>query len=223
MRKGAGVGSVAQRPELSRRQWASLRETVDAGMARAAQVLSEMSGVPLEVTSSAIALVPLAQILTAAGNPETPAVGVYVGMEGEGRGYLLLLLDEPMACELAALVLGEDGGVVRLDDGLAVSALAEAANVACSSFINAVADATGLRLHATPPVVVDDMRGAIMDVAVADVALLGDEALLIETEVLPAAARASGSPGVDARLLAIPTPDTLASLLERLPQRAVVG
>ncbi len=217
------MGAVELRPKVSPRQLLALQATVDAGMTRAAQVLSEMSGEELSVTSSAIEIVPLARVSTAAGNPEVPAVGVYVGMEGDGAGYLLLLMDEPMARELAALLLGEPVENIGLDDELAVSALAEAGNVACSSFMNAVAEATDMRLNATPPVVVDDMRGAIMDVAVADIALLGDEALLIETAFVPAAAPASGSTVVDARLLAIPTPDTLDCLLERLRRRAAAG
>ncbi len=192
-------------------------------MASAARVLSEMSGEQLEVRSSAIEIVPLAQVALAAGRPEAPAVGVYVCMQGDGEGYLLLLLDEPMACELAALMLGVGVQSISLADDLATSALAEAGNVACSSFMNAVAEATGLILHATPPVVVDDMRGAIMDVAIADIASRGDEALLIETELLPSSPVAANLPVVDARLLAIPTPETLASILDRLAERTTAG
>ncbi len=217
------MGIAPPRPKLSGRQLLHLQATVDAAMESAARVLSEMSGELLEVRSSAIEIVPLAQVATAAGSPEVPALGVYVCMQGDGEGYLLLLLDEPMACELAALMLGVPVESLTLADELAASALAEAGNVACSSFMNAVAEATGLVLHATPPVVVDDMRGAIMDVAVADIAMLGDEALLIETEFLPSSPNTTGSPVVDARLLAIPTPDTLTSILDRLARRAMAG
>jgi chemotaxis protein CheC len=139
-------------------------------------------------------------------------------MGGDGFGYLLLLLDESMAAELAALLLCEEPGTTRLQDELAASALAEAGNVSCSAFMNALGEATRLRLMARPPVVVGDMRGAIMDVAIADIAQSGDEALLITTRLGRADEVVEA---VNSRLLAIPTPETLAMLLSRLGAVAV--
>ena len=165
-----------------------LHEPVDRALARSAETLSEMSGVPIAFTSSTIDIVPLAEVPTAVGNPGEPAIGIYVGMEGDGSGYVLLLMDEPMAIQLAALMLGEDPATITLEDELPASALAEAGNVACSSFMNEIGDATRLELLAMPPVVVGDMRGAIMDVAIADIAQLGDEALLITTQLGPESA-----------------------------------
>ena len=85
-----------------------------------------MSGVTIEFNSSTIDIVPLAEVPAAVGQPGEPAIGIYVGMEGDGFGYLLLLMDEPMAIGLAALMLGEDPASISLEDELAVSALAEA-------------------------------------------------------------------------------------------------
>jgi chemotaxis protein CheC len=139
-----------------------------------------------------------------------------VGIEGGGAGYVLVLLDEPMAADLAALMLGDEPGSVSVQDELAASALAEAGNVSCSAFMNALGEATGLTLMAMPPVVIGDMRGAIMDVAIADIAEHGDEALLIETLLAPMDAAEQGSAVVKARLLAIPTLETLQAILDRL-------
>jgi chemotaxis protein CheC len=111
-------------------------------------------------------------------------------------------------------------GSIRVEDELAASALAEAGNISCSAFMNALGEATGLRLMATPPVVVGDMRGAIMDVAIADIAQSGDEALLITTHLGRSDVRGDAE-GVQARLLAIPTPATLKAILDRLGSRAV--
>lgn len=191
----------------------ALHETVDRALARSAETLTEMSGVPITISSSEVDLVPLAEVPTAVGSPDEPAIGVYVGMEGDGNGYLLLLLDEPMAADLAALLLCEDPGAIDLHDELAASALAEAGNVSCSAFMNALGEATNLTLMAMPPVVVGDMRGAIMDVAIADIAQTGDEALLIKTRL---GRDDAASDHVNARLLAIPTPETMGNILQRL-------
>src|ERR687885_172200 len=178
--------TLSTRHSLSEAQFQALGGAVEVAMVRSAETLSEMSGVPIAIAATAIEIVPLAEVPTAVGSPEEPAVGVYVGIEGDGAGYVLVLLDELMAGDLAALMLGEEPGSVAVEDELAASALAEAGNVACSAFMNGLGEATGLTLMAMPPVVVGDMRGAIMDVAIADVAQHGDEALLIKTQLAPA-------------------------------------
>ncbi|HYY88745.1 MAG TPA: chemotaxis protein CheX [Chloroflexota bacterium] len=212
--------ALSTRHSLPQAQLNALHAVVQAAMDRSAATLSEMSGVSIAISATAIDIVPLAEVPTAVGRPEDPAVGVYVGMEGDGSGYLLLLLDELMAGDLAALMLGEEPGSVAVEDELAASALAEAGNVACSAFMNGLGEATGLTLMAMPPVVVGDMRGAIMDVAIADIAQHGDEALLIKTQLAPADVIAADSTLVNARLLAIPTPDTLGAIMGGLKKAA---
>jgi chemotaxis protein CheC len=209
--------TVSTRHSLTEGQFEALGAAVETAMRRSAETLSEMSGVPIAISAAAIEIVPLAEVPTAVGSPEEPAIGVYVGIEGDGAGYVLVLLDEPMAEDLAALMLGEEPGSIPVEDELAASALAEAGNVSCSAFMNALGEATGLTLMAMPPVVIGDMRGAIMDVAIADIAQHGDEALLIKTQLAPADAPEHGAAGVvNARLLAIPTPETLDAILQRL-------
>src|SRR5207302_1195071 len=144
-------------------QLEALTATIDRAMARSAETLSKMSGVQIAISSSEVEVVRLAEVPAAVGLPDEPAIGIYVGIEGDGAGYLLLLLDELMADNLAALLLREPCGSIDRHDARAVSALAKAGNVSCSAFMNALGDATQLTLKARPPFVMDDMRGAIMD------------------------------------------------------------
>jgi len=74
-------------------------------------------------------------------------------------------------------------------------------------------DSTGLRLEVTPLAVVQDMRGAIVDAIVADVAVLGDEALVIGTRFNLVTEGESQAP--DVRFLVIPSQATLETLLTR--------
>jgi chemotaxis protein CheC len=197
-----------------------LQLVINRALSRSAETLSMMSGLDISISSSAVERVPLAEVPMALGAPDEPAVGVYVGMECEGNGYLLLLMDEAMAVRLAGLLLGEPADTIDIADELPASALAEAGNVSCSAFMNELGEATGLCLKAMPPVVVNDMRGAILDVAIADIAQNGDEALLIRT-TLGRADGSTGAEGVNARLLVIPTPETLDAILERLGSRTL--
>ena len=62
------------------------------------------------------------------------------------------------------------------------SALGEVGNVTASLFLNAIADATGLSLRPSPPAVVMDMVGAIIDIIVIASGAVADEILLLEVE-----------------------------------------
>ncbi len=187
-----------------------LRPLVVAALERAGTSLSEMAGMQVHVTSSALELVPLSEVPSAAGSAEAVAVGVYVGMTCGGQGHVLLLMDEPVAKRLTGALLGEDPADICVSDEMPASALAEAGNIACSAFMNSLGDATGVVLEVTPPAVVEDMRGAIVDAIVAEVALMGDEALIIGTSF-----GLASDEDLDAHLLVVPTPETLASLLAR--------
>jgi chemotaxis protein CheC len=64
-----------------------------------------------------------------------------------------------------------------------ISALAEAGNVAGSFFLTTIADWAGLALPPTPPVIIHEMCGAILDTLAAELALMENEqALMIDTQ-----------------------------------------
>jgi chemotaxis protein CheC len=187
-----------------------LRRFVVPAVEAAANTLTQMTGIDISVSSCTVDLVRLAALPSAAGSPEDVAVGVYLGMQGDGQGHILLLMDGCVAQQVAGLMLGEAPAAVLVQDELAASALAEAGNVSCGAFMNALGDATGLRLEVTPPAVVEDMRGAIVDAVVAEIALLGDKALVIGTRFA-----LLGEDALDVRFLVVPAPETLDALLDR--------
>jgi chemotaxis protein CheC len=189
-----------------------LRRFVVPAVDAAANTLTQMTGIEISVASCSVNLVRLAELPASAGNPEEIAIGIYLGMHGDGQGHILLLMDGSVAQQVAGLMLGEAPEDVSIEDELAASALAEAGNVSCGAFMNALGDATAVRLELTPPAVVEDMRGAIVDAVVAEIALLGDEALVIGTRfALPD----DDAQALDVRFLVVPSPETLDLLLER--------
>src|SRR5882672_5361375 len=85
-RAGSAMPTVPARHSLSQEQLSLLHEPVDRALARSAETLSEMSGVPIAFTLATIDMVALPDVPTAVGNPGDPAIGIYVGMEGDGFG-----------------------------------------------------------------------------------------------------------------------------------------
>ena len=61
------------------------------------------------------------------------------------------------------------------------SALGEVGNITGTFFLNAVANALNIIIHPSPPVVLIDMAGAILDIAMVDILQEGDEVSIVET------------------------------------------
>jgi chemotaxis protein CheC len=81
-----------------------------------------------------------------------------------------MLLDQPV------------GTTTELGD-MEISALAEAGNVAGSFFLTTIADWAGLALPPTPPVIIHEMCGAILDTLAAELALMEHEqAMMIDAQ-----------------------------------------
>ncbi|GAC1313515.1 MAG: chemotaxis protein CheC [Chloroflexota bacterium] len=207
------MSMVGARPVIAQRL-AHLSPIVSQALQRAALAMTEMTGVRFNVSSTSLGLACVTQVPEIAGGADLVALGVYFAFHGEGQGHLLLLMDEDGGREVAGLLLGEDPATINVSEELPASALAESGNVSCSAFLNALGDTLGLRLGITPPAVVQDMRGAILDALAADIASAAEEALVISTRFTMGDADAT-THSLDARLLVVPTPETLEAFLER--------
>ena len=64
------------------------------------------------------------------------------------------------------------------------SALGEVGNIVGSSYINALAEMTGMALEPTPPGVASDMLGAIVETVLAGHAHTGDIALVLDSDLV---------------------------------------
>ena len=110
-------------------------------------------------------------------------VAVYLGVEGDLHGHILMAYSESMALGLVDMLMGQPEGTTTELGELEISALAEAGNVAGSFFLTTIADWSGLTLPPTPPVVIREMCGAILDTLAGELALQShDEAMVIDAQ-----------------------------------------
>ncbi|MBX5491026.1 MAG: chemotaxis protein CheC [Chloroflexi bacterium] len=160
-----------------------LTPAIEQAAASAAGVLGEMAGRNIATGGVTLRQVALAELPLVAGDPERPVVAVHLGVQGATPGHILLALSERMASGLVDMLLGQPEGTTTDLDELGKSALAEAGNVAGSFFLTALAERARVVLAPTPPLVLYDMCGAILDTLAAELALLAcDEAIVIETQ-----------------------------------------
>lgn len=154
------------------------------GMQRAATGLSTMLGENLAVSQPDVRIVPITEIPALLGGPESEAVGIYLRSEGEMAGQMILVLPLAKSLEIADLVLNRTPGNTVGLGTLERSALAEVGNLAVSFFLNAVASVTGLEARPTPPAVMVDMVGAILDIIIATTGGVSEHVLMIQASFM---------------------------------------
>jgi chemotaxis protein CheC len=128
--------------------------------------------------------------------------------EGDATGHILLVHQPEVAFAIIDMLLGNAPGSTQSLEEMEQSALAELGNVIGSSFLNAIADALGLSLRPSPPDVILDMAGAILDVAVVEILQESEDVFVSETAFGTDDRQANGT------FLVIPSVSFLKVILE---------
>ena len=168
--------------------WASFVERdkvaglLSAAMDHAAAGLSQMVGRPISIKIPSIQVVPIGQVAEHAGGAETEMVGVYLLIEGDVPAQAILMISQDDALHLVDLLMDiPEGSTTELGE-LEKSALGEVGNLTVSLFLNEIATLTGSSSKPSPPAVMIDMLGAIVNVVTTPIAATADDLLILETE-----------------------------------------
>lgn len=159
-----------------------LRNVSRIGLDNASQALSTMTVGGTVLAAPQLSFLPLHLVPNIAGGPEAIVVGIYLGIEGDLAGHLMLLFEADSAARVADMLLEQPQGTTQELDELALSALGEAGNVTGSAYLNTLANRTGLKVVPSAPTVIMDMAGAILESIIAELYLFGDDVLVVGTE-----------------------------------------
>ncbi len=194
-------------PLPSDAQLDALREVANIGCGHAANALSRLMG-GRKVDLS----VPRALVTDPAGaaellGGEAPVVASWLGMTGELRGVLLLVLPTQDGTALEALLLGgRDADAAERD-----SMLMEVANIVASACLSAIGKLTGWRLMPTVPSLRRGSAHGVVDAAVGQVRGAVGPVVVLEARFSSAAA-----PEVSGQVLLVLERDSSHALLARL-------
>ncbi len=173
--------------------------------------LSKMVGHNLVVTSLDLKQYPAKDGASLLGGPENIVVGINLEVSGDATGHLMLIHEPIIAFELIDmqkdLPPGSTQGLGSLEDSI----LGEMGNVTGSLFLNAMADVSGLNLLISPPTVMIDMAGAILDIALAKNMQEGDDILVVK------ATFGAGERQIDGVFMILPSSEFIEIVL-RHPQ-----
>ncbi len=191
-------------------QMKACTQLVGEGSAKAIHGLAQMVGREIQVSAFNARRVPVNQAADLVGGSEALALGVYLGVTGCATGHMFMIYKPETALALADLLMGNPVGTTKSMAEMEESALGEVGNIMASGFLNSISDATGLTFQPTPPAVMLDMAGAILDVAMASILEESDQALVVETNFTTEDRQISGT------LLIMPSPDLLQVLLKHI-------
>ncbi len=167
---------------LTRQEQRSWNQLVGRGIEHSIAGLSEMVGrdvkVKNHVNPARIEVKDAAELL---GGAEALTVAVYLRVGGSATGHMVLVYSPETAYELVDMLLGLAPGTTQELEPMERSALGEMGNIMGSFFLNAVADATGVELLPSPPAVMMDMAGSILDSVLAEIMMETDEVLVADT------------------------------------------
>jgi chemotaxis protein CheC len=161
-----------------------LRTMAETGIHQAAFGFSKMVGETLTVSDPTVRLVPLTTVQDLLGGPENEAVGIYLRAEGDLCAQFMMVIPVSKALEIVDKLMGEPAGTTQVLGSHERSALAELGNLTGTFFLNAIAQMTGLETRPSPPAVVVDMVGAILNILLMSWDGMSDKVLMIQARFM---------------------------------------
>ncbi|HSV74880.1 MAG TPA: chemotaxis protein CheC [Chthonomonadales bacterium] len=188
----------------------ALREVANIGAGHAVTSLSALTDRDFRMSVPSFGVVALHEFAAVVGHMEEVAAAVYMPVEGDVSGHVAFLFPFDCACRLCDVILCREPGDTQRLDEMECSVLAETGNILISSFLNAIADMSDLRLPSAPPGIAVDMAGAILASIAAASPSLGDHALTIMTRL------ADREQPIEGVFVFIPEPESLGTLLRAI-------
>ena len=182
---------------------------VSKGIANALSGLSEMVGHEIGVTSLDLKRLPAKDAAVLLGGTEAPGIGIYLSIDGDVTGHLLLMHDPKIAFQLIDLQLGLPPGSTQELGEMECCALGDIGNITGTFFLNTLADSAGLVLMPSPPRVIVDTVVAIMSIPLGFIMEKQDDALVAK------ATFSADSRQMDGTFMVLPTMDFLKAILNR--------
>jgi chemotaxis protein CheC len=201
---------MQQQVGLTRDEMAIWTWLVSKGITKSLTGLSQMVGQELIVNSLEMQEYPIAETPNLLGGAENIVVGTYLSISGDADGHLVLVHQPQIAFDLIDMQMGQAPGTTKTMEEMERSVIGEIGNITASFFLGAIADATGLLLMPSPPAVMVDMAGAILGVAISNLMLQQDTALVAKSTF------GTASREIDGTFIILPTSEFMMTIINKL-------
>ncbi len=196
---------------LNSMKMSALAEIGNIGAGNATTALSQvLGGKKVDISVTKAQMVPITEVAEALGGPERIVYAVHLHVSGDINGDVLFIMSEEGATTLAGIMTfkgaGFEGPLTELEE----SALKELGNIVAGSYVSAISQMTNMYIEISPPDLVVDMLGAILDAMLIQIGLLADEVVMLKTQIIIEGEE------IDAEFLFLLDEDNMKKLLQKL-------
>lgn len=160
-----------------------LTEIGNIGAGNATTAVANMLGIKINMSVPHVELTPVEQIVSAIGAEDEVVVGIMLGVENDITGSMMFLMDMPSAHHLVNRLMMRNPDYNADFDEMDLSAIKEIGNIIAGAYLSALSGLTNMKITPTVPYVAIDMAGAILSVPAIQFGMVGDNALMIKTEM----------------------------------------
>ena len=196
---------------LRKDQLDALREFGNIGSGNAATALAQFLNRKIDMTVPKAKILPFRDVAQLIGGPEEKVMGIFLRVMGDISGKFLLLIPEEASIKLLhALMPGFEISAPHRMGEMEISCMREVGNILAGAFLNALSILTNTTILNSLPTLAFDMAGALIDTVVADMAVVSDHVLMLETSFV------ESEEDLKLHIFLLPDPDSLGHLLDLL-------
>ncbi len=159
-----------------------LREIGNIGAGNATTALSVMLNKKLDMQVPKVELLDFDSLSRIVGGEEAIVAALYLFLEGDISGSMMFMLEESCAHGLVNSLMGRPMDYNEPFNEMDLSALQEIGNIITGSYLSALSSLTNLTVTSSVPYLSIDMAASILSIPAIEFGMIGDKALLIETE-----------------------------------------
>ncbi len=148
--------------ELNPAQLDAIKEVGNIGAGHGATALSQLLGKRILITVPKANIIPLSEIPSLVGDPNTLVAGLTLSILGDATGKIILLFPRDSALHLADMLLKQPIGSSKILTEMGHSAIKEAGNILTGAYLSALNEFLGMLLLISVPTLVFDMAGALL-------------------------------------------------------------
>ena len=186
-----------------------LKEIGNIGAGNATTAIANMLGLRMDMSVPNVELLPVEQVGGSLGDEENIIVGIMLGVEGDIEGSMMFLMDQGSAHKIVNQLMMRDLSYSEEFDEMDISAIREIGNIIAGAYLTALSGLTNLNIMPSVPYVAIDMAAAILSVPAIQFGMMGDNALMINTNI-------SDDLGISGHFLLMPENDSYDKILRAL-------
>jgi len=162
-----------------------LKEIGNIGAAHAATSLSDLLNKKIDMRVPKVEMVSFNDMMELVGGSETVVVGIFLRIEGDVEGSMFFILPIEQANRYIQRLIRDENFDFNTPPvpELGLSAMQELGNILSGSYLSALSDFTGLKIHPTVPGLSVDMFGAIISTGLIEISQVSDNVIVINTSI----------------------------------------